>query len=527
MSKSLNLAKVSTKSGFNLFWGQAVSSIISAVGVMIIAGILEEGEYGLMGIALTAPSLIQIIRDLGVDQATIKYTAQYNQWAKSSKIKNVLTAAITFEFLFGIILSILSYVISGYVATQIFDRPQLISIIQIASFTIFGNALITISNSAFIGYEKMQYRSILIVIQSLFKSILMIILVLSNFGVHGAILGQTIGCLITGFVGITILYFRFYKKIHTKTDKHEIIPTLKQMLKFGLPLSGARIMNGFKIQVFGFLIAIYLSDQIVGNYNLATNFSLLVAFFVTPIQILLFPAFSKIDKKSDPKILQNVFRYSIKYASLFVVPATFMVMALSQPAVGTLFPGKYELTPLYLSLNVILYLYTAFGYLSSGNLIKSQGRTDINLKLGFLSTILGIILSLILIPIFGVIGLMLTILIAILPATIISLWWIKKHHHATIDFKSSVKILTASSISAVLTYSLVFVLNSSNWITLTIGAIVFLASYIVIAPLIRAINKDDVKNLKEMFQTLGRLAIIIDIPLNIIEKIATKRQPNK
>ena len=90
MSNAVKLAKTSTKSGFNLFWGTAFSSIISAIGVMIVAGILEEGQYGLIGIALTAPQLIQLIRDFGVDQATIKYIAQYKHENKPTKIKNII-----------------------------------------------------------------------------------------------------------------------------------------------------------------------------------------------------------------------------------------------------------------------------------------------------------------------------------------------------------------------------------------------------------------------------------------------------
>ena len=90
MSDVIDLARTSAKGGFNLFWGVAASSIISALGVMIVAGILEEAEYGLFAIALTAPNFIQIIRDLGVDQATIKYTAQYNQENNTAKIKNIL-----------------------------------------------------------------------------------------------------------------------------------------------------------------------------------------------------------------------------------------------------------------------------------------------------------------------------------------------------------------------------------------------------------------------------------------------------
>ncbi len=387
MSDAIKLAKTSTKGGFNLFWGVAVSSIISALGVMIVAGILEESQYGLVGITLTVPNLLIIIRDMGVDQATIKYTAQYNYQNKQTQIKNIIKISITFEFILGTILSIITYFLAGLIA-QLFNRPEITPFIQIASLTIFGDALFKTANSTFVGIEKMQYQSITLILQSSLKAIISIILVISNFGVYGAIIGHTIGFTIAGIFAIILMYTQIFKKLKNSENKTSFLKTIKRMLRYGLPESGALIMTGFLIQFYAFLIAFYLSDQIIGNYNLALNFSVIVAFFVQPIQTLLFPAFSKIDAKKDPKTLRNVFRFSVKYSSLLVLPATFMVMALSQPAVAALFPGKYEQTPLYLSLYIIIFLYTAFGRLSSGNLIKSQGRTDINLKLGTLTTII-------------------------------------------------------------------------------------------------------------------------------------------
>ena len=90
MSEASKLARTSTKGGFNLFWGTALSGIISSLGIMVVAGILEESQYGLYGIALIAPNLLQLVRDFGVDQAIIKYIAQYNHQNEHTKIKNIL-----------------------------------------------------------------------------------------------------------------------------------------------------------------------------------------------------------------------------------------------------------------------------------------------------------------------------------------------------------------------------------------------------------------------------------------------------
>ncbi len=524
MSKAIKLARTSAKGGFNLFWGVAASSLITALGVILVARILSPSEYGLVAIALIAPNLIQIIRDLGIDQATIKYTAQYNQENKPANIKNVLAAGITFELLLGSALSVASYLLSSFLATNIFNRPEITPLIQIASFTIFGHALFKAAQSAFTGYEKMEYYSTILIVQSILRAVLMVLFVLLGLGAYGAVIGYTTAYLIAGLTSIILLYIIVYKRLNKEKHKLKIFVTIKKMLRYGLPISGSMILNGFLTQFYSFLIAIYLSDQIVGNYQAAINFAVIVTFFVTPVTTTLFPVFSKVNPETEPKTLRSVFRFSVKYASLLVVPATFMLMALSKPAVYTLFGTKYEYTPLYLAIYIIFYLYTAFGHLSARNLLKGQGKTQLHLKIALINSIVGVTLSLTLIPIFGIFGFLAAFLAAEIPSLIITLWWIKKHYNATIDWKSSTKILLASTIAAIITYAMVSVLNLANWINLIIGAIIFLTVYLFAAPLIGAINHADIRNLKEMLKALGPLAPILNIPLYIIGKLTAVLQ---
>ena len=112
------------------------------------------------------------------------------------------------------------------------------------------------------------------------------------------------------------------------------------MLKYGLPLSIGAILSGFLTQFYSTIMAIFVTDNsLIGNYSVALNFVVLITFFATPVTTMLFPAFSKLDAKKDREVLKNVFQYSVKYAALIVVPVTAMVMALAQPAIGTIFEG--------------------------------------------------------------------------------------------------------------------------------------------------------------------------------------------
>lgn len=371
MSKSLSLAKVSARGGFNLLGGLLISSIISAIGVMIVAGMLSAAEFGVVTVAFIGPNIITTIRDLGIDQATIKYTTQYKTENNKAKLKNVIVAGTLFELVLGIVFTIISLILSGVMA-NVLERPTIVPLIQIASFTILAGALLKAAQSAFIVYDKMKYHSLTLVLHSIFKTSLMILLVSLNFGAYGATIGNAISYLTAGTVGIALLYITLLKKLQKQKGQLQIRSTLKTMLKFGLPPSIALMLVGALAQFYSFLVAIYTTDIHMGNYQVAINFAMLVSIFATSVTTVLFPTFSKLKAKEDSETLRSVFQYSVKYASLLIVPATFAVMALSKPGVETIFQNKYEYTPLYLSLYIITFLYSAIGNLSAGNLINSQ-----------------------------------------------------------------------------------------------------------------------------------------------------------
>lgn len=515
------MAQVSAKGVFNIFWGLAISSIISAVGVMLVAGILSEGEYGLVAIILTGPNLIAIFRDWGVDWATIKYTAQYRAENKEEKLKSIVYSIVVFEIILGLSLSLLSFFVSGFLASNIFDRPYIMPLIQIASFTILADALLKAAQAVFTGYEKMEYHSITSIIYSILKTGFMLLLVILGFGTFGAIVGTTISYLLSGVISILLLYVVIFKKLTPNNSKLEIFSTIKTMFRYGLPLSISAIVSGFLAQFYNILIAIYCTDIFIGNYQVALNFAFIVTFFVMPVITVLLPAFSKLDGHKEQETLGNVFQFSVKYASLLIVPIAFAVIALSQPGVSTIFGAKYSYTPLYLSLYVVTFIYTAFGYLSVENILKSQGKTDVNMKLTLITSIISLVLNLVLIPTLedGILGLLVTNIVAGIPSLLIALWWIKKKFNASIDWGSSTRIVLASTIAAVLTYIVIFQLAISSWITLIIGAVVFLTAYLLATPIVGALNRADIQNFKEMAKGFGPLTLFLNLPLSILERL--------
>jgi O-antigen/teichoic acid export membrane protein len=250
----------------------------------------------------------------------------------------------------------------------------------------------------------------------------------------------------------------------------------------------------------------------------------LITFFAIPVSTMLFPAFSKLDPQKDHEALKNVFQYSIKYASLLVVPAAAIVMALAKPGVSILFPD-FSAAPQFLALLAIHYLYVVFGNLSVGNLINGQGQTKFQIRLSLITFGIGLPLSIVLISRFGILGLIVTTLTAGIPSLIVALRWLKKQYDVTVHWESSAKILLSGCTASAITYAFISQLAFSNLIALVAGAIVFLFIFLTMIILTGAVTGNDIDTIRETMAALGPLAGLANSVLNIIEKLMTTLRP--
>ncbi len=523
MSKAADIAKVSAKGSFNFLWGLVVSTLISSVGTIFIARLLGSDLYGLYAVVLTVPNLIIIFRDWGVNSAMVRFTAQYRAENRTDEIKSVFLSGIIFELALGLILSVFSFLFADFLATSVFHRPIIAPLIQIASFSVFASGLVTAATAAFTGYEKMELNSIMLICQSVSKTAIIIGLVLLGMGTAGATIGFTSGTFIAGSIGVILIWTIYRRLPKPSTHRLEIKAYLTAMLTYCLPLSFATIITGLLPQYYAFLLPIhYVNDNVmIGNYGVAMNFVVLITFFATPIMTMMFPAFSKLDAEKDKEPLKNVFQFSVKYASFFVVPVTALVMCLSEPAVATLFGDTYGTAPLFLALLAIQYLYTAFGNLSLGGLLNGQGRTSYVLRMALVTGLIGFPMGYVLIMSFGVLGLIATLLTASVPSLIMGLRFIKRTFGMSVDWGSSARILLSSAIAAIVTYAVLSQVSFASWIELISGVIIFLLVLIPTALVTKTITHNDINNLRGMTSGLGIVGKILQVFLNYMEKIMT------
>jgi O-antigen/teichoic acid export membrane protein len=520
--KIFEMGKTSATGSFHLFIGVAVSTIIMAVGSLILAWLLLPQEYGLYSIALIPSYMIILFRDWGINSAITRYIASLRTENKNEDIRNIIVGGLLFETATGLCLSFLSILLANSIASVLFHRPDSAGLISVVSVAIFSGSLLVASQSSFIGFENMKLNSLTLICQAVVKTTVGPLLIILGFGVLGAVVGYVLGFLVAGVIGVVALYLFFLRNLaKPQTDKKSLSETIKTMLRYGVPLSVSSMLGGFLTQFYGFMMVLFSNDAMIGNYTVASNFSVLLTFFSIPIATVLFPAFSKLNPQNEKPLLKVVFASSVKYTTLLLAPTIMAMMVLSKPMISTLYGEKWIYSPLFLTIYVAGNLAIVFGSLSLGGFLAGIGETKMQMKLGILTLLVGVPLAFLIIPPYGIIGVIVGSTLAGLPSLFWGLQWIWKHYEARADFKSSSKILAASATAALATYASISLLHTSEWIRLVTGATIFLTIYITAAPLIGAITTDDIHNLETMMSNLGIVSKLLNIPLNLAEKIAT------
>jgi len=74
-----------------------VSTVILAVGSIILGRLLTTDEYGLYGIAIVLATLINLFRDWGINSAMTKYIATLRASNREQEIHDYIVTGLIFE----------------------------------------------------------------------------------------------------------------------------------------------------------------------------------------------------------------------------------------------------------------------------------------------------------------------------------------------------------------------------------------------------------------------------------------------
>jgi O-antigen/teichoic acid export membrane protein len=483
--------------------------------MLLVARNLGSTSWGLLSIANSIVTLVQLFQDIGIRDALVIFISQNRGENKPGNVRVFMKAGLLISLTTAIILTLVLVVLSDYIAINWYNEPDLGFLVRILSLAIIGRALLFGSYGVTVGFERMELRGSLRIVYSFMKSIVSPFLVLFGLGTLGGVLGEVGPILIAGGLG---LYFTIllYKNLSDEEPEISLRSAIKTIFSFSLPLYLANLLTSTRMQLLTFLMGLYLGDEITGNWTIVLWFSSLLSFINLPVRTTIYPLFSK---TTDISELEYVYKNSIKFATLLTYPIAFTIMALSDQIIEALFTSDYVYAALFLRLYMITFLFSGVGGSSNVPLLNSQMKTKETFRIKLIPFLITIPSCIVVIPRYGAVA---AIILLILGMTVSKFYAVSRVWNIfgfRFHLSSTIKMMLAGLTSSGFTYYLFSRISVNPWIELMAGGCVSVLLYLTLILLMKTLTQADYIRLNKLGKELGPVSKPFLIFLTLIEKI--------
>ncbi|MGD0477072.1 MAG: oligosaccharide flippase family protein [Nitrososphaerales archaeon] len=501
---ALDIAKRSVRGSLILFASNLAATVINAVTVFLIARLLGPTSYGVYSLALVIPGILQLFIGFGALPAVVRYAAYYTSIGKQDEAKRFTMNVMIFLFVTGAILTVISFLLAGSLSTLILQRPDLGPYVQLTSALVLGNTVLQTATASAIGWNWMTLSGFTSASQALIKLALSPLLIIMGFGITGALVGHLASFFLAGTIGVAILYLR---RLRGFGSVRNFAADVKEMNVYGLPVYAGSVMAGLASSFVLVLLAHVANNTVYGYYQAAVNFTSPVTLLASAMISALFPAFASLDGiKGD---VNQAFRHAYRFVAFLLTPLVMFMIVSAGPLIKIFYGAAYTSpnggSVPYLQLLAFAYLPIAFGYSVHPAFFNGFGRTKLTFLL-YLTASVTLFLAAPLLALtynLGVDGLIYATFLSYFVAWTVGTFLAFRFMHAVLDIRSTGTILLVSVVAFLATSFLPHV--GSTLATLVMNLVVFFGIYMTLAPLLRAVSRQDV-DLLEL--TLSEPAIV-------------------
>ncbi|MCD6100600.1 MAG: lipopolysaccharide biosynthesis protein [Candidatus Marinimicrobia bacterium] len=463
-----------------VFGASVINRIINFISKIVLAILLKPSDFGLVGIAGFVINTLALFKEMGLEAALI-YTKR--------EIKKAADTAFIVLLIIAVLLSAIAFLSAPLVAS-FYEERLLSPIIRTLSLTFIFTALIIVPHALFT--KELQFKKITMV--QIFSASVgvssTITLAYINFGVWSLVYGGLIG----GFAGLILMYMVSDWRPNFSFDKE----VAKELIGYGKFMFGTTMAVFFIQNLDNAVVGKVMGMSMLGAYIMAYSIANMPATGITNVtHIVTFPTYSKIsDNRKD---LRKAYLEVFKYISLFSIPLTFGILAISSEFITVVLKEKW--LPAIPALQILCF----FGLFRSlagttGEVFKAVGKPSILFK-SYAAQLVAIVILLYPMTLwYGIIGTSITV-----TATLffVMLWQLKKISEILeIRGIAIIKILTpciAASLMMFLTLYLSYMYSGYNILYLILR---IMAGFLVYSVSLYMLTKGeiwvDIKELKRL-----------------------------
>lgn len=381
------------------FAGQLITLLSGALLIFLLARLLGPDDYGLLFLAMSVFSIVQVFTRLGLAKSGAKYISEFRE-RDSSQIPHILSKTLQYNFLALFVTITIFYIFHDFIANVI-GEPELSPLLLFGILFIVFETLTAAARYLAQGFENIRLAASLKAINYFVRLIFATLFVVLGFETLGALTGFILGSMLACLYGLYNIYKNYYKSITAAEVIQEGLPL--KILKYNIPLTMTNFSGKIDKQIDTVLVGFFLNPLAVSHYVLSKQ---IVSFVQAPAHALGFstsPTYGK-NKASDQSATSaRIYEESLIYTLLLYIPAAIGVATVAQPMVKFIFGEEYlGSVPVLQILSVYLVLLSLTHITDYP--LDYLGRARSRAIAKGIASIGNVVLNILLIPLFGVTG---------------------------------------------------------------------------------------------------------------------------
>ena len=488
LNKSLKLI---VKSSMFVFIGFALAKILGYLYRIIIARYFGPEVYGLFSLTIMILLWFVSFFSLGFFDGILRFIPIYRGKKETKKIRYIIRFSLLTLFLSGILAGFLLYALSEFISINILHDPSLILFLKISSFSIpfyiLSYTLLAIINA----YENIKAHTFISdFLFNFIKLVFLVLFIILGIGINGIIFSYMLG--MVGIFFIAYFYSRY--KISEIFGKSEIGNSEKKILRnelflYSWPLIFLGIISTIFPYIDSFVLAYFKTTYDVGIYNAAVPIAELMTFVPALFIRLFFPLATREFYQKNFEVVEELSKQVQKWILIAILPFFLMMVIFPGAFLNIIFGSEYISAENSLRILTIGFLFSSLITVSY-YLIMMVGKTKIIFVDIIIGSILNLILSIILIPKYGINGAAIATTISNIIMGLL-FFFQANYYTGFIPLRRNMLKITISSIipTLLLLYSKQFV--PINLINIIFQASFFLLFYLFLIFITKSLDKND------------------------------------
>jgi O-antigen/teichoic acid export membrane protein len=453
--------------------------------IPILTKTLGAEGYGLWAQVIVTISLIPPLVTLNLHGAMVRFLAAERD---RKEIQEGFYSSSVLIFFVSLLASSILFIFSEPIAASLFGGAT--EVVKLIAIIIPFWNLDTTLFSLFTAFNQMKRYSIFRIAETFGEVGLVAYMVLSGFGIYGAL----ISLLIIRIVIILVMSVVVLKEIGVKIPDFS---KLKSYLSYGLPVVPSIIFSWIAASSDRYVIVYFWGIAPVGIYSAAYNISQAAIYmFLAPISFVLVPTLCRLydDKKMEE--VKTHLRYSLKYFLMFAIPVAFGVSVLAKQLLTILATSEFVYTGSVVIPFVALSMVFS-GFCSIiGSIFMLVKKTKIYGLIWGMAALTNLSLNIVLVPYIGILGAAIATLISCAIASVITVRVAFRYLRFEIGLTFIIKSIVAAVIMALILWQLNPIGAFNVLVSIGVGAVV----YFVILVLLKGIEWEEVGFIKNIFR---------------------------